>query len=191
MDAAIAANAALGVVEPQSCGIGGDLFAIYRDGKTGQLTGINASGWAPKALTIDELKGMGHTTAMPKDGIQTVTAPGCVNGWARLHKRFGRLPWKDLFQPAIYYATQGFAVTEIIAEAWKAQSLKTKLGKDANARQVYMPNGKTPDTGEVFRESDSQDERPTGRQDGGGGPGGVRGGVGAADFDRLPGLEDL
>src|ERR1051325_9158952 len=101
MDAAIAANATLGVVEPESCGLGGDLFAIYWDAKTGKLSAINASGWAPKALTIDALKAMGETS-MPQEGIQAVTVPGCVDGWAKLHKRFGKLPWKEIFQPAIY-----------------------------------------------------------------------------------------
>src|SRR3989442_14836726 len=90
MDAAIAANAVLGVVEPESCGMGGDLFAIYWDAKTGSLTAINSSGWAPKSLTIDALKSQGNTT-MPQVGIQSVTVPGCVDGWSKLHKRFGRL----------------------------------------------------------------------------------------------------
>src|SRR4051794_2761201 len=102
IDAAIAANATLGVVEPESCGMGGDLFAIYQDGKTGKVAGINASGWAPQALTIEALKKLGSST-MPQEGIQSVTIPGAVDGWARLHKRFGKLPWKDLFQPAIYF----------------------------------------------------------------------------------------
>src|SRR6266436_4210411 len=135
MDAAIAANAVLGVVEPESNGMGGDLFAIYWDAKTGALTGINASGWAPKALSIDALKALGHST-MPQEGIQSVTVPGCVEGWSKLHKRFGRLPWKDLFQPAIYYAEQGFPVTEVIGEQWKM--VEEKLGKDENARRVFL-----------------------------------------------------
>src|SRR5881275_227269 len=87
MDAAIAANATLGVVEPESCGLGGDLFAIYWDAKTAKLTAINASGWAPKALTIDALRQLGHKE-MPQEGILPVTVPGCVDGWAKLHKRF-------------------------------------------------------------------------------------------------------
>src|ERR1700689_1409836 len=97
MDAAIAANAVLGVVEPESDGIGGDLFAIYWDAKTGKLSAINASGWAPTGLTIDFLKSQGHTT-MPQVGIHSVTVPGCVDGWGKLHKRFGKLPWAELFQ---------------------------------------------------------------------------------------------
>jgi len=148
LDAAIAANATLGVVEPESCGIGGDLFAIYWDAKTGQLTAINASGWAPQALTIDVLKAQGNTT-MPQEGIQSVTVPGCVDGWAKLHKRFGKLPWKDLFQPAIYHADHGFPVTEIISEAWKEE--EAKLAQDQNGKHVFLLNGTTPALGQMFR----------------------------------------
>ena len=148
MDAAIAANATLGVVEPESCGIGGDLFAIYWDAKTGKLTAINASGWAPKALTIDVLKSLGSTT-MPQEGIQSVTVPGCVDGWAKLHKRFGKLPWKDLFQPAIYYADHGYPVTEMIREAWKEE--EAKLAKDQNGKTVFLIDGAAPELGQVFR----------------------------------------
>src|SRR5262250_322371 len=106
IDAAIAANAVLGVVEPMSNGIGGDLFAIYWDAKTGALSGINASGWAPQRLTRDFLKQKGMTE-MPDTGIYSVTVPGCVAGWQALHKKFGRLPWPELFRPAIYYAQNG------------------------------------------------------------------------------------
>src|ERR1022692_4720670 len=127
MDAAIAANAVLGVVEPESDGIGGDLFAIYWDAKTGKLSAINASGWAPTGLTIDFLKSQGQTT-MPQTGVHSVTVPGCVDGWAKLHKRFGSLPWSDLFQPAIYFADHGYPVTEMIGAAWKME--EEKLGKD-------------------------------------------------------------
>ncbi len=148
MDAAIAANATLGVVEPESCGIGGDLFAIFWAAKTGQLFAINASGWAPKALTIDVLNAMGNRT-MPQEGIHSVTVPGCVDGWAKLHKRFGRLPWKDVFQPAIYYAEHGFPVTEIISAAWKEE--QNSLAKDQNARRVFLINGATPALGQIFR----------------------------------------
>ncbi len=95
VDAAIAANAVLSVVEPMMCGIGGDLFAIYRDARSGKLTGINASGWSPKALSIEYLKAH-DSYAMPSTGIHTVTVPGAVDGWAKMHQRFGRLPWRDL-----------------------------------------------------------------------------------------------
>src|SRR5436305_4878900 len=96
IDAAIAANAVLGVTEPMMNGIGGDLFLLYWDAKTGKLYGLNASGFAPRKLTIEFLAKQG-ITAMPHDGIQSVTVPGAVQGWSQSHKRFGRLPWKDLF----------------------------------------------------------------------------------------------
>lgn len=149
MDAAIAANAVLGLVEPESCGMGGDLFAIYWDAKTGKLTGINASGWAPTGLTIDFLKSLGDSR-MPQEGIQSVTVPGCVNGWSNLHKRFGRLPWSELFQPAIYYAEHGFPVTEIISAAWHEE--EAKLAKDQNASRILLHNGHAPAVGEIFRD---------------------------------------
>ncbi len=149
IDAAIAADAVLGVVEPMSCGIGGDLFGIYWDAKTGQLTGINSSGWAPKALNIELLKSLG-SKSMPQAGIQSVTVPGCVEGWSKLHKRFGKLPWSDLFQPAIYYADHGYPVTEIIHEAWKLGT--KKLQGDENARRIFLRNDAPPEVGEVFRD---------------------------------------
>jgi len=150
MDAAIAANAVLGVVEPESCGIGGDLFAIDWDAKTGKLTAINASGWAPAALTIDALKALGNAE-MPTAGIQTVTVPGAVDGWAKLHQKFGKLPWKDLFQPAIYFADHGYPVTEMIGAAWASEP--DKLAKDANAARVFLPGGHPPAPGQVFHNS--------------------------------------
>jgi len=148
VDAAIAANAVMGVVEPMSCGIGGDLFAIYWDAKTGTLTGLNASGWAPKGLSIAFLKSKG-ITSMPKEGIYTVTVPGCVDGWEKLHKRFGRLPWAELFRPAVYYATNGFPVTELTAAAWKASL--SKLSLDSLGRDIFLPEGQAPKEGQVFR----------------------------------------
>jgi gamma-glutamyltranspeptidase/glutathione hydrolase len=148
MDAAIAANATLGVVEPESCGLGGDLFAIYWDAKTHKLTAINASGWAAKAQSISYLKSLGNSE-MPQEGIQAVTVPGCVDGWSKLHKRFGKLPWKEIFQPAIYYAEHGYPVTEMIGSAWKLE--EAKLAKDQNAARVLLHDGKAPAIGEVFR----------------------------------------
>jgi gamma-glutamyltranspeptidase/glutathione hydrolase len=148
IDAAIAANAVMGVVEPMSNGMGGDLFAIYWDAKTGTLTGINASGWSPQALTIEHLREKGFSK-MPELGIDSVTVPGCVQGWTKLHARYGRLPWADLFRPAIYFASHGFPVTELIHEYWTRE--EKKLASDENARQVYLVNGKAPAVGEVFR----------------------------------------
>ena len=146
VDAAIAANAVLSVVEPMMNGPGGDLFALVEDAKTGNLTGLNASGWTPKALSIDYLKKQGMTR-MPSDGIHTVTVPGCVAGWEKLHQRFGRLPWRDLFKPAIYYAENGFPVTEQIQ--WDWENTNSRLTGDA--RRVFLPNGSAPKVGEIFR----------------------------------------
>lgn len=148
VDAAIAANAALGVVEPMMNGIGGDLFVIVREAQTGRVAGLNASGPAPAGLTLDRLRAAGHKQ-MPQAGIDTVTVPGCVAGWAALHQRYGKLPWADLFAPAIHYAEQGFPVTEIIAAQW-ASSAK-KLAGDEDGARVYLPGGQTPEAGEVFR----------------------------------------
>ena len=146
VDAAIAANAVLSLVEPMMNGPGGDLFALIWDAKTGKLTGINASGWAPKGLSIEYLTKHGMTS-IPPDSIHSVTVPGCVDGWEKLHKRFGRLPWRELFQPAIYYAENGFPVTELIQWDWENSNSKLEPA----GRQVYLPNGRAPKVGEIFR----------------------------------------
>jgi gamma-glutamyltranspeptidase/glutathione hydrolase len=146
-DAAIAANIVMTVVEPMSNGIGGDLFAIVRDAKTGQIQGLNASGPAPAGLTIKLLKDAGNT-GMPQFSIHSVTVPGCVRGWAELHSKYGKLPWADLFAPAIHYAEQGFPVTEIIAGHWSGAFKKLAAEPDA---APLLPNGKPPVVGQVFR----------------------------------------
>ena len=143
VDAAIAANAVLSVVEPMMCGIGGDLFAIHRDAKTGELTGLNASGPAPAALTLDRVN---H--AVPRIGIHTATIPGAVDGWSKMHTRFGKLPWADLFAPAIYYAERGFPVTELIQYDWRHTA--NRLEEDRAALLIYA----VPQVGEIFRNSD-------------------------------------
>jgi len=146
-DAAIAANIVMTVVEPMSNGIGGDLFAIVRDAKTGQIQGLNASGPAPAGLTIKLLKDAGHKE-MPQFSIHSATVPGCVRGWADLHAKYGRLPWADLFAPAIYYAENGFPVTELIAQHWSGAF--KKLAADPDAAPL-LPGGKPPAFGQVFR----------------------------------------
>lgn len=143
IDAAIAANAVLHVVEPMSNGMGGDLFAIYWEAKSGKLYGINASGWAPQGLTMELLRGKG-LTAMPQLGIHSVTVPGCVDGWEKLHKRFGRLAWRDLFRPAAYFAREGFPVTEIIHGGWQGAAGKLK-------GTLFLPGGNAPKVGDIFR----------------------------------------
>lgn len=151
VDAAIAANAVLGVTEPMMNGMGGDLFAIYWDAKTGKLYGLNSSGWAPKGLTIEHLKAK-NDAAMPIEGIDSVTVPGAVAGWQVLHKRFGRVQWKDLFQSAIFYADQGYPVPEIIASYWSDAA--DWLANDKEAQRVYLPGGKSPAVGQIFQNPD-------------------------------------
>jgi len=147
VDAAIAANAVLGVVEPMMNGIGGDLFVIYWDAKTGKLTGLNASGPAPRGLSADFLTKQGFQSI--PEGIHSVTVPGAVDGWAKMHERFGKLPWKDLFQAAIAYAEEGFPVTEDAQRYW-AGSVRSLRVQPETAR-VYLPGGNAPHVGDVFK----------------------------------------
>ena len=151
VDAAIAANAVLGVTEPMMNGMGGDLFAIYWEAKTGKLYGLNASGWAPRGLTIAHIKAQ-DATAMPLQGIDSVTVPGAVAGWHALHERFGKMAWKDLFQPAISYADDGYPVPEVIASYWKDSA--DWLAHDAEGRRVYLPGGNAPEVGQIFQNHD-------------------------------------
>ena len=148
IDAAIAANAVLGLVEPMMCGLGGDLFVIYYEAKTGKLYGYNGSGAAAKGMSVEALQGKNFYT-MPAKGIHTVTVPGAVEGWEALHKKFGRLPWRDVFQPAIYYSREGFPVTEIIQ--WEWQNSESALRTDENARRIFLPKGQAPKVGEIFK----------------------------------------
>ena len=151
IDAAIAANATLGVTEPMMNGMGGDLFAIYWDAKTGKLSGLNSSGWAPKALTPEHVRSKG-TTSMADAGIDTVTVPGAVAGWNALHQKFGRLPWRDLFQSAIFYADHGFPVAEIVHDYWS--DAVSAFQHDAEGQRVFLPNGRVPAVGQVFQNAD-------------------------------------
>ena len=151
VDAAIAANAVLGVTEPMMNGIGGDLFAIYWDAKTGKLYGLNSSGWAPQALTVAHLKSK-DVNSMPENGIDTVTVPGAVAGWNALHGRFGKLPWKEIFRPAIFYAESGYPVPELIHTFWE-DAVPTISG-DGESRRVYLPGGKPPAIGQIFQNPD-------------------------------------
>ncbi|HYZ87062.1 MAG TPA: gamma-glutamyltransferase [Bryobacteraceae bacterium] len=152
-DAAIAANAVLAVMEPDMCGLGGDLFVLYRQASTGKLTGLNASGPAPRALTPDFLRSSNIAT-MPVRGIHSVTVPGAVDGWAKMHARFGKLPWKDLFQAAIAYAEQGFPITEVIQEAWRDAPVVQKLRENAESTRVFLPGSKAPEVAQIFRNPD-------------------------------------
>jgi gamma-glutamyltranspeptidase/glutathione hydrolase len=151
VDAAVAANAAMGVFAPMANGMGGDLFAIVYEAKTGKLYGLNASGWAPANLTPEFLKSKG-ISRMPTNGIYTVTVPGAVDGWDKLSHRFGRKKLSTLLAPAIRYADEGFPVTEIFSSYWRAST--AKLRRDTNAAKTFLPNGRAPRTGEIFRNPD-------------------------------------
>jgi gamma-glutamyltranspeptidase / glutathione hydrolase len=151
VDAAIAANAVLGVEEPMMNGIGGDLFAIYFDAKSGKLYGLNSSGWAPKGLTLEHMKSKG-VDEMPLRSIDAVTVPGAVAGWNALHGKFGKLPWKDLFRSAIFYADQGYAVPELVHEFWSGAP--QIFANDPEGQRIYVPNGQLPAIGQVFRNPD-------------------------------------
>jgi len=153
VDAAIASNAVLGVTEPMMTGLGGDLFVMYWDAKTGKLTGLNASGPAPKALSPAVLA-QRDMKSMPQEGIHSVTVPGAVEGWYRMHQRFGKLPWKDLFQDAITYAEQGFPVYEGMHEVWAPPDMVKALEANQESKRVFLPAGKAPRTGELFKNPD-------------------------------------
>jgi gamma-glutamyltranspeptidase/glutathione hydrolase len=148
VDAAIAANAVMGLVEPHYNGIGGDLFAIYYEAKTGKLHGLNAGGWAPTGLTPQLLREKGWSR-MPGDGIYSVTVPGAVAGWEALRSRFGKLPLSDSLASAIFYAQEGFPVTDVISRDWAAQL--TRLTASRNAADTYLIDGRTPRAGEIFK----------------------------------------
>ncbi len=146
VDAAIAANAVMGVVQPYVNGIGGDFFAIYYEAKTGKLYGLNSSGWTPKALTIEYLKSKSVTEINPL-GVETVDVPGTVAGWDALHSRFGTLPFTQLLAPAIYYAQNGFPLAERNARYWISKKLLAQPGY----KETYVIWPDAPKAGDVFR----------------------------------------
>jgi gamma-glutamyltranspeptidase / glutathione hydrolase len=151
IDAAIAANATIGLMEPTGNGIGGDLFAIIYDAKTGNVHGLNASGWAPTGLTPELLASKGHKQ-MPQRGIYSVTVPGVVAGWEAMRGKFGTKPFSELLAPAIFYAENGFPLSEVIAGSW-GRSVKM-LAEHPNSRKTYLLDGRAPRAGEVFRNPD-------------------------------------
>ncbi|MBL7776142.1 MAG: gamma-glutamyltransferase, partial [Saprospiraceae bacterium] len=148
IDAAIAANACLGLMEPTGCGIGGDLFALVWDAKTQKLYGLNGSGRSPQALSLEYFQQQ-KLASIPPYGPLPVTVPGAVDGWFELHRRFGRLPMADVLAPAIGYAENGFPVTELIA--YYLQASARRFADYPNFRETYLPGGKAPEKGEVFR----------------------------------------
>jgi gamma-glutamyltranspeptidase/glutathione hydrolase len=142
VDAAIAVNAALGLMEPIANGIGGDLFAIVWDAKSQKLYGLNASGRCPELLTIEEAKKAGYDKYLPYTGFVPQTVPGCVDGWFELHEKFGKMKMKDILAPAI----------NVIAHYWQLGS--DRLKDQPNFAATYMPGGKAPAKGEIFRNPD-------------------------------------
>lgn len=148
VDAAIAANAVMGLVAPMSNGIGGDLFALVYEAKTATLHGLNASGWAPSGLTIDFLRGKGFSS-MPYRGVHSITVPGAVDGWAKLLERFGTKPFKEILAPAVRLAEEGFPVTELVSGLWSSNA--DAIAADVVGAKAFLPNGKSPKLGEIFR----------------------------------------
>jgi gamma-glutamyltranspeptidase/glutathione hydrolase len=151
VDAAIATNAVMGLVEPFNNGIGGDLFAIVYEANSGKLYGLNSGGWAATGLNPALLRSKG-IQQMPNRGIYSVTVPGAVAGWDALHAKFGKLPLADLMQPAIFYSEQGFPVSDVIADSW-SRSEKT-LAAEPHAAATFLVNGRPPRGGEVFKNPD-------------------------------------
>jgi gamma-glutamyltranspeptidase/glutathione hydrolase len=151
VDAAIAANAALGLMEPTGSGIGGDLFAIVWEAPAHKLWGLNASGRSPKHLSLEDLKQQG-LKKIPAYGPLPVTVPGCVDGWFELHEKFGKLSMQQIMAPAIEYAEEGFPMTELIAHYW-GRSVK-RFEKYPNVMETYTANGKIPEKGDVFKNQD-------------------------------------
>jgi gamma-glutamyltranspeptidase/glutathione hydrolase len=152
VDAAIATNAVLGLMEPVNNGIGGDLFAIVYESKTGKLYGLNASGWASKAETPEMLRAKG-ITKMPESGAWTVTVPGAVAGWAALQQRFGTKPLSELLSPAIYYAENGVPINEVTAEDW--HDFEKALSEHPLSKETFLVNGeRAPRFGEAWKNPD-------------------------------------
>jgi gamma-glutamyltranspeptidase / glutathione hydrolase len=151
MDAIVAANAVMGVVAPAMNGMGGDLFALVYEAKSGKVYGLNASGWSPKGITIAAIKEKDPAAKeMPQKGIQSVTVPGCVEGWDKLLSRFGRKKFPEVLASAIGYAERGFPITELVANSWGTTLLK----RDENATKTFLRDGRAPKFGEVFRNPD-------------------------------------
>jgi gamma-glutamyltranspeptidase/glutathione hydrolase len=148
IDAAIATNAALGLMEPTSCGPGGDLFAIVWDAKSKKLYGLNASGRSPYKTSRQLFADRG-LRAIPQRGPLSWSVPGCVDGWAELNKRFGRKSLKEILEPTIRYAEEGFPVTEVIAGAWRSGA--RRLAEDPGSAAIFLPGGRPPRPGQVFK----------------------------------------
>ena len=151
IDAAIAANAAIGLMEPTGNGIGGDLFAIIWVEKDKKLYGLNASGRSPKNLTLDYFK-ENNMTQIPAYGPLPVSVPGCVDGWFEMHERFGKISMEDILNPAIYYAENGFPVTELVS--YYMEIANKNFNQYPNFKETYHINGYTPKKGQLFKNKD-------------------------------------
>ena len=151
IDAAIAANAAIGLMEPTGNGIGGDLFAIIWIEKDKKLYGLNASGRSPKNLTLDYFK-ENNMTQIPAYGPLPVSVPGCVDGWFEMHKRFGKISMEDILNPAINYAENGFPVTELVS--YYMEVANKNFNQYPNFKETYHINGYTPKKGQLFKNKD-------------------------------------
>jgi gamma-glutamyltranspeptidase/glutathione hydrolase len=159
MDAAIAANAALGLMEPVSCGIGGDLFAIVWDPKTRKLYGYNGSGRSPRGRSYADMqRKLAGRAYVPGYGSLSVTVPGTVDAWYAMHARFGKMPMSEILAPAIAYARDGFPVTQYISALWRANMVSLSSSPDVeefeNAQKTYLINGVPPVQGQVFKNPD-------------------------------------
>ncbi|GAB2561351.1 gamma-glutamyltransferase [Spirosoma aerophilum] len=160
VDAAIAANAALGVVEPNNGGIGGDLFALVWSAKDRKLYGLNASGRSPMGLTYKELRNvLGNRTQIPLYGPLSVSVPGTVDGWFTLHQRFGKLPMRSLLAPSIRYAREGVPVPQVIAYSWQVAAARLAASESiiqafGNFRHTFLTDGKAPVEGQLFKNPD-------------------------------------
>jgi len=153
LDAAIAANAALGLMEPTGNGIGGDLYAIVWDAKSQKLYGINASGRSPKGLSLKQMKS--KVSALKRDtippyGMLPISVPGTVDGWFELHGKFGKLPMSDVLKPAINYANEGFPVSELISFYWE-KSVPRLSPQKGDFAKTFTINGKAPAKGQIFK----------------------------------------
>lgn len=148
VDAAIAANAVLSLMEPTGCGLGGDLFAIVWDAKSQKLHGLNASGRSPAGLTAQEFQKRG-LSRIPSLGVLPISVPGCVDGWFELHGKFGRLPMNEVLAPAVQYAREGFPVSEVIALGW--QGAAKTFAEQPGFKDTFLIEGRSPEKGEIFR----------------------------------------
>jgi gamma-glutamyltranspeptidase/glutathione hydrolase len=158
VDAAIAANACLGLAEPTACGIGGDVFALIWDPQAGAVVGLNGSGRSPRGLTLDIQRERAVDGAIWRFGAVSVSIPGAVDGWWMAHQRYGRLPWRSLFEPAIALCGTGAPIPQTVAALWGANLSAWRAGgrieESLNHQRLYAPGGQSPKEGELFRNPD-------------------------------------